>query len=136
MAEKKTQAVAEPVDNIKELEALRAELAKYKEAEAKKQAEADAEVAREKSMEEMIALDVANQAKSMQEKVPVYLIKDNNEYKTDVEVCWNGKIFQIKRGMQVLVPRGVEQILKQSAHQDMIAMKKMGEFENVDLGER
>lgn len=145
MAEKKTPTVAESndVDNVSEIEALRkqlkeanAELAKRNAVEAQKQAVIDAEAARNKTMDEMLAADAEAQKAKMNERVPVYLIKDTNEYKNDREVCWNGKIYVLKRGMQLTVPRGVEQILKSSAHQDFLTLTRMEAAANIDLGER
>ena len=50
--------------------------------------------------------------------VPVVLFKDNGKYKDDVTVGLNGKIWRIKRGETVMVPKEVKEVLDHSEHQD------------------
>lgn len=68
------------------------------------------------------------------EKVTIRLFKDNNEYSDDVYVGWNSRSFQIKRGVDVEVPRGVAEIIKQSEEQSQAATMLMqglsDDFEN------
>lgn len=53
------------------------------------------------------------------EKVPVKLFKDTKDYKDDVFVGINGKTWQIKRGVEVMVPRYVAQVLEDGYKQDI-----------------
>lgn len=53
-----------------------------------------------------------------EERVTIKLFKDNKEYKDDVTVGLNGKIYQIKRGVEVSVPKGVAEILANSQAQE------------------
>lgn len=53
-----------------------------------------------------------------EERVKIKLFKDNKEYKDDVVVGLNGKIYQIKRGIEVEVPKGVAEILANSQAQE------------------
>lgn len=55
------------------------------------------------------------------ERVPVMLLRDNSKYKDDVTVTVNGTNFQIKRGVQVMVPRSVALVLERSHRQEMDA---------------
>lgn len=55
------------------------------------------------------------------ERVPVMLLRDNSKYKDDVTVTVNGTNFQIKRGVQVMVPRCVALVLERSHKQEMDA---------------
>lgn len=55
------------------------------------------------------------------ERVPVMLLRDNSKYKDDVTVTLNGTNFQIKRGVQVMVPRCVALVLERSHKQEMDA---------------
>ncbi len=55
------------------------------------------------------------------ERVPVMLLRDNSKYKDDVTVTLNGTNYQIKRGVQVLVPRSVALVLERSHKQEMDA---------------
>lgn len=48
----------------------------------------------------------------------IRLFKDNDKYKDDVFVAVNGKRWQIKRGVDVMVPRYVADVLEQSMKQD------------------
>ena len=53
-----------------------------------------------------------------EELVSVKLFKDNDRYKGDVFVAVNGRRFQIKRGVEVKLPKYVAEVLAQSAEQD------------------
>lgn len=52
------------------------------------------------------------------ELVPFYAFKDSDKYKDDITGGFNGSIFQIKRGEQVMIPRYVYKILERSMKQD------------------
>jgi hypothetical protein len=54
----------------------------------------------------------------LSEPVPFYAFKDNDKYKDDITVGVNGKIFRIKRGVQVMIPRNVYNVLMRSMEQD------------------
>ena len=54
----------------------------------------------------------------MNETVTIKLFKDNGKYKDDVYVSVNDRSYLIKRGVEVSVPRFVEQALKNSLSQD------------------
>ena len=54
----------------------------------------------------------------MQQPVTIKLFKDNGKYKDDVYVSVNDRSYLIKRGVEVTVPRFVEQALKNSLAQD------------------
>jgi len=54
----------------------------------------------------------------MKQSVTIKLFKDNGKYKDDVYVCVNDKSYLIKRGVEVTVPRFIEQALKHSLSQD------------------
>lgn len=114
-----------------ELNALKAELEALKAEKAKLTGEITGG-----TMDELLERDRALQEAKAMEKVPIYLIKDNNEYKTDVTVQINGKIWQIQRGVQLMVPKMVADVLKQSQHQDMLALDAIQKSANIYLGER
>lgn len=71
-----------------------------KTAELERKAQQDAETAR------------------MRAPVPVMLFKDNDKYKDDLFVGWNGTGYRIKRGITVMVPRAVANIVQQQLDQD------------------
>lgn len=54
----------------------------------------------------------------MNEKVPLKLFKDNGKYKDDLVVQLAGVAYQIKRGVNVMVPRTVYDIVRRSELQD------------------
>lgn len=56
-------------------------------------------------------------AKLLTSLVPVTLIKDSYRYADDVTVTYNGINFRIQRGRRVMVPKGVELILRASDRQ-------------------
>ncbi len=59
----------------------------------------------------------ANEA-YMNENVTIKLFKDNAKYRDDVYVAVNDRSFLIKRGVEVTVPRFVEEVLRNSLAQD------------------
>ena len=61
---------------------------------------------------------MANKPQDMNELVPFFVFRDNDKYKDDIFVGWNGKGYQIQRGKQVMIPRGVYNILIRSMRQD------------------
>lgn len=61
---------------------------------------------------------MANKPQNMNELVPFFAFRDNDKYKDDIFVGWNGKGYQIQRGKQVMIPRGVYNILIRSMRQD------------------
>jgi len=138
MADKKNKAnAAAPEATVEELMKQLAEERAAKEAAEKKAAEAekakaDAEAALAEKEEKETGIfintgtasdDAAAKAAAKKayynELVPVMLFKDNDKYKDDVFVAHNGRTYQIKRGVQVMVPRKVALILERSKEQDM-----------------
>lgn len=57
----------------------------------------------------------------LDELVPFEAFKDNDKYKDDITVIVNGRIWRIKRGEEVMIPRYVYNVLKQSEKQDRTA---------------
>jgi len=130
MSEKKivTQGIEEMV---KEMQDKIAELEK-RAVEAERRAEEIAQAKANVEEEPKNALELLSkeQRAFIEEKVPVQLIKDNNKYKFDVTVVWNGKNYQIQRGKVVNVPRGVALILEQSYRQQIVAMELQEKLQN------
>lgn len=54
----------------------------------------------------------------MKQPVTIKLFKDNGKYRDDVYVAVNDRSYLIKRGVEVTVPRFIEQALKNSLTQD------------------
>lgn len=52
------------------------------------------------------------------EKVPFKAFKDAGKYKDDIYVGWNGKGYNIQRGVEVMIPRAVREIIYQSMDQE------------------
>lgn len=73
-------------------------------------------------MAENVKKTAANAAQAedawLKETVPFYAFKDNDKYKDDITVGVNGRMFRIKRGEQVMVPRYVYNVLMRSLNQD------------------
>lgn len=98
------------------------ELAEARAAKAAAEKElAEAQSARQAAMAE--AEHKAGQEKVAaapdKELVTIHLFKDNERYKDDVFVAVNGKRWQIKRGVDVQVPKYVADLLEQSRKQDV-----------------
>ena len=72
-----------------------------------------------KEMEETAKMSaVLKNEEYMKQPVTIKLFKDNGRYRDDVYVSVNDRSFLIKRGVEVTVPRFVEQALKNSLSQD------------------
>ena len=52
------------------------------------------------------------------QKVMIRLFRDNDRYKDDVTVEVNGRVWRIQRGVDVLVPRYVAEVVENSLSQD------------------
>ncbi|MFW5651964.1 MAG: hypothetical protein ACOCNC_11420 [Acetivibrio ethanolgignens] len=63
------------------------------------------------------------------EMVTIRLFKDNGKYKDDVFVGVNDKRYQIKRGIEVEVPRFVAEVLENSQKQDDETMEYISKLE-------
>ena len=61
-------------------------------------------------------------APEWQNLVPVMLFSDNGKYKDDLFVSLNGRRHQIRRGVRVMVPEAVYEIITQSEAQDRSTM--------------
>lgn len=107
MAEKKQRS---PEEMEKALSAANEALeqAKREAQEAK-----DAAKAAEAVMRGMSAGDVADDG-----MVPFWAFKDDDRYKDDIVVGWNGRMYRIQRGKHVRIPREVYNILRRSMAQD------------------
>ena len=74
---------------------------------------------------------MAAEKKSVQKKtdgeelVTIRLHKDNDRYKSDVFVAVNGERVQIKRGVDVTVPRKFAKVLERSQKQEAAASFEM-----------
>ena len=125
MAEKKTDKNTE---QAVELSAVKAEIAQML-ADARAEAGRIVDEARKsvgvdsKEREEAVAAD----KERGEELVEVKLFKDNEKYKDDVFVGWNGKRYMIRRGEPVRVPRGVALILDRSRIQEQAAIRYITE---------
>ena len=71
----------------------------------------------------------AAQKNPLEELVTIRLFKDNERYRDDVFVSVNGRTFQIKRGVEVQVPRYVQEVLENSMSQDMVAAAMVDKLE-------
>ena len=86
-------------------------------AEEKKSKTAPAETASAETASAETAGPIPGSEEWLQEKVQVELFRDDGKYTDDVFVGVNGKTFQIKRGVPVMVPRYVAEVLKNSQQQ-------------------
>lgn len=69
------------------------------------------------------------------EKVPFRAFKDSGKYKDDIIVGYNGKIYQIQRGKDVMIPRAVREIILQSMAQDEATADMIDRYEQDFLNE-
>lgn len=69
------------------------------------------------------------------ERVPFKAFRDTGKYSDDIVVGINGKQWRIKRGVEVMIPRNVREVIYQSMDQDastadMIA-RQTREYQNA-----
>lgn len=57
----------------------------------------------------------------LEELVEIMLFKDSDKYSDDLVVTLNGKNYQIKRGIKVMVPRKVQLVIEDSMKQAGLA---------------
>lgn len=62
--------------------------------------------------------------------VRIKLFKDNGEYKDDLTIGLNGKMYKIQRGVEVEVPKGVAEIIKRSMESDQRTAALISELES------
>lgn len=120
MAKENTKAVKETADNEK-YEAL---LARIEALEKEND-----ELTKKDLPEEKSPLSKEKQAAEnyLNEKVKIKLFKDGKDYKDDVVVGINGKIIQIKRGVEVEIERKYALLLDQAQIQSIKAAEMIEE---------
>ena len=82
--------------------------------------------------------EAAEKSETAEEKEPVKekdtvrikLFKDNGEYKDDLTIGLNGKMYKIQRGVEVEVPKGVAEIIKSSMESDQRTAALISELES------
>lgn len=84
-----------------------------------------AEKSEQAEMDEAYAAEVAR----MNELIPVYVFKDKDKYKDDLIVSVNGKAWQIQRGVEVMVPRYVAEVIRNSQTQDAATEETIRQLE-------
>lgn len=67
---------------------------------------------------EKVTESVTNAEAVEEKRVKIKLFKDNKDYKDDLTVGVNGKIYQIRRGVEVEVPQSVYEVICNSQMQD------------------
>lgn len=88
-----------------------------------KLAKAEAELQEMKARAEAPTVDVVEDKPQnidvyLNEKVPFYAFRDNDKYKDDIHVGVNGYNYVIQRGVTVMIPRFVKNILEDAERQN------------------
>lgn len=83
-----------------------------------------------KKTEEVIETKVEKNEEPTSDMRPVNLFLDSERYADDVQVGVNGKIYTVKRGMQVMVPRAVAEILDHQKTQDDRTASMINRYED------
>ena len=131
MAEDKKKK-AEDVEAVNpEIAELVAKMVAEELAKAKAEAAAEAE-AKEKAETEAEKKLREEQQKRGNEMVPLFIPYVEGEPE-EVTVGFNGKLYKVKKGEDVEVPRFIYEIIVNSGKQRMAAHRKQKELENVEL---
>ena len=91
--------------------------------------EKQAETVNEEKQEEKRMTPAEEKAYWM-EKVPFRAFKDSGKYSSDIHVGLNGKVYRIKRGEEVMIPRSVKQIIVRSMDQDQRTAEMIEQLSN------
>lgn len=83
-----------------------------------------------KKTEEVIETKVEKNEEPTSDMRPVNLFLDSERYADDVQVGVNGKIYTVKRGMPVMVPRAVAEILDHQKAQDDRTASMINRYED------
>lgn len=75
------------------------------------------------------------EAKNTEKLVKFRAFKDDGRYKDDIFVSVNGKRYQIKRGVDVMIPESVYEVLMNSQVQDQAAFSLMEQKANEFISE-
>lgn len=96
---------------------------KYEELEAvETMTDEEATEAVENTADEEVAKNAAPVSDDyLEELVEIMLFKDSDKYSDDLVVTLNGKNYQIKRGVKVMVPRKVQLVIEDSMKQAGLA---------------
>ena len=97
--------------------------------QTKKEAPQQEAAIQEQTQEIQAQTQEAAQKNPLEELVTIRLFKDNERYRDDVFVSVNGRTFQIKRGVEVQVPRYVQEVLDNSMSHDMVAAAMVDKLE-------
>lgn len=76
-----------------------------------------------------VMADIKKREEEMQQKVRIKLFKDGRTYKDPLYVAVNGHNFVIERGVEVEVPRYVEEVIRNMEAQNILASELVAEAE-------
>lgn len=74
--------------------------------------------------------EVKTEVKKKDDLVEFEAFYDGDKYKDDIFVCINGAPRQIKRGVKVMIPRAVAEVLTQSIESDRQTARMMDSLAN------
>lgn len=66
----------------------------------------------------------------------IFLFKDDDAYKDDLFVSVNGRTFQIQRGVEVVVPACVAEVIRNSDRQKQLAEQRLEKLVEQYIKER
>ena len=80
-------------------------------------------------LDEAAGSDEAVNPDNAGDTVRIRLFKDNGEYRDDLTVGLNGKMYKIKRGVEVEIPRPVYEIIQRSIESDQKTADMISQLE-------
>lgn len=117
---------AQTAENEKKIqEAVDAALATQAAEYEKKLSEAVEKAAAAQTAEKTVGKNVANAKVAAKEEMVKVTISRERKDQGDVEVSVNGKVYQIKRGVEVEVPRSVKEVLDNMKKMDALRMERI-----------
>ena len=129
MTTKKAQETPE-LSSEEKLKLLEMEYAKLKEEKEEIEKEKEELEAKKATPLKEIASNGNQSQEYLNERVSFMAFKDNKDYKDDITVCVNGKLFVIQRGVPVMIPRYVYFAIQNSEAQRLEAANLMDKLNN------
>lgn len=81
---------------------------------------------KEDETQKVVAAETVTEAPDMNELIEIRINRDNKE-QGDVVASVNGKVFRIKRGEKVKVPRYIVEVLENTRKMDELRIERMQE---------
>lgn len=67
----------------------------------------------------------------LMERIPARFFKDNEQYKDDIQLIYRGRLYNIQRGKNVMIPRGLAMAIEDAERQNLAAVSAIEGFSSI-----